>query len=163
MKYLKSVPLSELTVQCTLFASSGYMACPLTRGVSPRISLEMGQSSRQIPSSFMRCMMYGCFVNAKPCPILFDFSKRASTRFPSTSVPISNVSPQWKRKGISNLAIRQSFWNWRNSGKKSLRGFPSASSPTRSNPFRVSLSSEHGVQRMNKLTCDPLRPSLLEL
>lgn len=138
VSYLNKVPLSELTVQCTLFARSWYMACPLTRGVRPRISLDIGHTSRQIFLSFMCCIMYGCFARANPCPIRFELRRRASMRLWSVSVPMSRVSPQWKRKGISRFSALHLLWNSRNSGTKSLIGRPLPSSPTRSKPTQVS-------------------------
>lgn len=110
------------------------MACPLARGVSPSTSFEMGHSSRQIFSCFIRSMTYGCLVSANPWPIRLDLRSSASSRLSSVSEPVSSVSPQWKRKGISTFSRLQSFWNCRNSGMKKFRGLPLPSSPTRSNP-----------------------------
>lgn len=147
--YRNRAPLSEFTVQCTLLASRGYIECPAARGVKPNISFEMGHSSRHIPCAFICCMMYGCFVNAKPWPIRFAPRSRASTRFPSVSDPISSVSPQWKRKGMSRPSFAHCFLKSRNSAMKALRGFPLPSSPAKSNPrwFKVNTNRRATLHR----------------
>ena len=132
--YLKSVGLSELMVHGTLFASKLYTECPLMRGVRPRISLDIGQTSTQTPRCFIWSMMYGWRGRAKPWPIRFAPRRRASIRLPSVSVPMSSDSPQWKRKGISWPAALHRAWNCKNCCLKALSGLPLLSSPTKSKP-----------------------------
>ena len=79
----KSVPLSVLIVHDTLFAGRLYTAWPLMRGVSPRISLEMGQTSTRTPCSLISCTTWRWRGRAKPRPMRSAPRSRVFVSLPS--------------------------------------------------------------------------------
>ena len=121
-------------VHGTSFASKIGKWWPAITEVRPKTSFEIGQVSMAIFFSLKISMSRGCLAIAYPCPIRLELRRTASNRLPSTLSPTSSVSPQWKRKGISNLCALHFFRNSRNSGTKSRSSLPISSWPTRSKP-----------------------------
>src|SRR3569833_1525673 len=94
----------------------------------------------------------------------FEFRSCVFFLLCSFSVFFFWVSPQWNRNGMSRFSAWHFFLNARNSGMKSLSGRPFPSSPTRSYPTAMSDGlGSWGPWAPEMLTCNPLRPALLEL
>lgn len=130
--------LSLFTVHGIPAANNSGYGCSLIFLHRWSSSLDIGQSSIQMPGFSMGCPLSpssyssfgrgpllkylsssGCFMSENPCPIRFDLRRTASYRFEllgSVEPPVSNnVSPAWKRKGISNFCALQVSWNATNS------------------------------------------------